>query len=35
MRIEEIEDIRRLELLIKGVVDYAIYTIDFEGNIVS
>ena len=35
MRIEEIEDSRRLELLIHGVVDYAIYTIDLEGNIVS
>ena len=35
MRIEEIEDSRRLELLINGVVDYAIYTIDLEGNIVS
>jgi PAS domain S-box-containing protein len=35
MRIEELEDSRRLELLINGVVDYAIYTIDLEGNIVS
>src|ERR1041385_2095915 len=35
MRIEELEDGRRLELLINGVVDYAIYTIDLEGNIVS
>jgi len=35
MRIEEIEDSRRLELLINGVLDYAIYTIDLEGNIVS
>ena len=35
MRIEEIEDSRRLELLINGVLDYAVYTIDLEGNIVS
>src|SRR4029078_12198452 len=35
MRIAELEDSRRLELLINGVVDYAIYTIDLEGNIVS
>ena len=35
MRIEEIEDSRRLELLINGVLDYAIYTIDLESNIVS
>jgi PAS domain S-box-containing protein len=34
MRIEELEDSRRLELLINGVVN-AIYTIDLEGNIVS
>jgi len=35
MRIDELEDSKRLELLIDGVVDYAIYTIDLEGNIVS
>jgi PAS domain S-box-containing protein len=35
MRIEELEDSRRLQLLIDGVVDYAIYTIDLEGNVVS
>jgi hypothetical protein len=32
MRIEELEDSRPPELLINGVVDYAIYTIDLEGT---
>jgi PAS domain S-box-containing protein len=35
MRIEELEDSKRLQLLIDGVIDYAIYTIDLEGNVVS
>jgi PAS domain S-box-containing protein len=35
MRINELEDSTRLQLLIDGVIDYAIYTIDLEGNIVS
>jgi PAS domain S-box-containing protein len=35
MRIEELEDSKRLQLLIDGVIDYAIYTIDLEGKIVS
>jgi PAS domain S-box-containing protein len=35
MRINELEDSKRLQLLIDGVIDYAIYTIDLDGNIVS
>ncbi len=35
MRIEELDDSQRLQLLIEGVVDYAIYVLDLEGKIVS
>jgi PAS domain S-box-containing protein len=35
MRIAELEDSKRLQLLIDGVIDYAIYTINLDGNIVS
>jgi PAS domain S-box-containing protein len=34
-RIEDIDDARRLQLLIDGVVDYAIYLISVEGRILS
>lgn len=35
MRIEELDDSQRLQLLIEGVIDYAIYILDLEGKIVS
>jgi PAS domain S-box-containing protein len=35
MRIDELDDGRRLQLLIDGVVDYAIYILDLEGKVVS
>src|SRR5262245_31151542 len=34
-RIEELDDGRRLQLLIEGVIDYAIYTISLDGLVVS
>jgi PAS domain S-box-containing protein len=34
-RIEDLDDTRRLELLVEGVIDYAIYLISMEGRIVS
>jgi len=34
-RIEELDDARRLQLLIEGVIDYAIYTISIDGLVVS
>jgi PAS domain S-box-containing protein len=35
MRIEDLEDSQRLQLLIEGVIDYAIYILDLDGHIVS
>jgi PAS domain S-box-containing protein len=35
MRIEELDDSTRLQVLIDSVTDYAIYTIDLDGNVVS
>jgi PAS domain S-box-containing protein len=34
-RIEDLDDARRLQLLVEGVVDYALYTISLDGLIVS
>jgi PAS domain S-box-containing protein len=34
-RIEKLDDARRLELLVEGVIDYAIYTISLDGVVVS
>jgi PAS domain S-box-containing protein len=34
-RIEDLDDSRRLQLLVDGVIDYAIYLISLEGRIVS
>ena len=35
MRIEEFDDRQRLQLLIDGVIDYAVYILDLEGHVVS
>jgi PAS domain S-box-containing protein len=35
MRIDELNDSQRLQLLIDAVIDYAIYVLDLEGKIVS
>jgi hypothetical protein len=32
-RIEQLDDAQRLQLLIDGVVDYAIYTISLDGMV--
>ena len=34
-RIEDLDDARRLQLLVEGVVDYALYTISLDGLVVS
>jgi PAS domain S-box-containing protein len=34
-RIEDLDDTRRLQLLVDGVIDYAIYLISLDGRIVS
>ena len=34
-RIEELDVTRRLQLLLEGVVDYAIYLVSFDGKIIS
>ncbi len=33
--IEDLDDARRLQLLVEGVVDYALYTISLDGLVVS
>jgi PAS domain-containing protein len=34
-RIEDLDDARRLQLLVEGVVDYALYLISLDGLVVS
>ena len=34
-RIEDLDDARRLQLLVEGIVDYALYTISLDGLVVS